>query len=420
VSTTRGAGGASAAAWIDASAGAAGDMLLAALVDAGADRSAVGAAISRLAAATGEQLAVQFTSVRRHGLRASRAAVETGPSHTHRGLADVLVLVDAAGLAAPAAAFATRVFTLLAGAEALVHGVPAERVAFHEVGALDSLADVIGCGAALASLGLLAPGSRVTVSGVGLGSGSVRSAHGPLPVPVPAVVRLLSDGGAPVSAGPGDGELCTPTGAALLAALAVGWGPMPAMTVRSAGTGAGARDHAGHANILRILVGEPADQTPAWQSSQLRLVESTVDDLDPRLWPDALDALHTAGAIDCWLTPVLMRTGRPGQLVTALTTADLLDSVVRTLLRVTTTLGVRVTEVSRLALPRDQIEVRVAGQLVRVKRGWLDGEPVTVQPEFADARAAAGLLGVPVADVLDAARQAARSGPEPERTDLGS
>ncbi len=420
MSTTRGAAGASATAWIDASAGAAGDMLLAALVDAGADEAAVGAAIGRLAAATGEQLDVQFSSVRRHGLRAIRAAVETGPSRAHRGLADVLALIDAAGLPAPAGAFAARVFTLLAGAEAEVHGVPAERVVFHEVGALDSLADVVGCGAALASLDLLAPGSRVTVSGIGLGSGSARSAHGPLPVPVPAVVRLLSDAGAPVSAGPGDGELCTPTGAALLAALAVGWGPMPAMTVRSAGTGAGTRDPADHANILRILVGEPAGQAPAWQSAPLRLVESTVDDLDPRLWPDALDALHTAGAIDCWLTPVLMRTGRPGQLVTVLTAADLLDSVVRTLLRVTTTLGVRVTEISRLALPRDQIEVRVAGQLVRVKRGWLDGEPVTVQPEFADARAAAGLLGVPVADVLDAARQAARSGLEPERTDPAS
>jgi pyridinium-3,5-bisthiocarboxylic acid mononucleotide nickel chelatase len=401
----------STAAWIDASAGAAGDMLLAALLDAGADQAAVSAAVSRLSAATGEQLALHLTSVRRHGLRAARAEVLAGPSQVERGLAGVLELISAASLPEAAAEFAARVFAILADAEAHVHGIAAEAVAFHEVGALDSLADVIGGAVALDSLGLLGAGAAVTVSGVGLGRGSVAARHGPLPVPVPAVVRLLSDAGAPVSAGPGEGELCTPTGAALLAALAAEWGPVPPMVVRSAGSGAGSRDPATHANIIRVLVGVSAGRAPAWESAALRLVESTVDDLDPRLWPDALDALQTAGAIDSWLTPVLMRTGRPGQVVTALTQADTLDSVVRALLRVTTTLGVRVTEVSRLALPRDQVEVQVGGQSVRVKRGWLDGAAVTVQPEFADARAAASLLGIPIGDVLDAARQAARGLP---------
>jgi pyridinium-3,5-bisthiocarboxylic acid mononucleotide nickel chelatase len=230
---------------------------------------------------------------------------------------------------------------------------------------------------------------------------------------VPAVVQLLADAGAPMSAGPGpgDAELCTPTGAALLAALAARWGPMPPLIVRSAGSGAGGRDPASHANIVRVLIGTPAGRPPAVESSALRLVESTVDDLDPRLWPDALAALQTAGAIDCWLAPVLMRTGRPGHVVTALTQPDTLDSVVHALLRVTTTLGVRVSEVNRLALPRDQVEVQVGGQPVRVKRGWLDGAAVTVQPEFADARAAAEVLGIPIADVLDAARHAARGLP---------
>ncbi len=413
MSTAGQPGQVSTAAWIDASAGAAGDMLLAALVDAGADQAAVTSAVGRLSAATGEQLTVHVTSVRRHGLRAARAAIQAGPSQVHRGLAEVLDLISAASLPGAAAEFSVRVFSLLAAAEAQVHGVPAERVTFHEVGALDSLADVIGSAVALDSLGLLAADAAVTVSSVGLGGGSVVAAHGPLPVPVPAVVRLLSDAGAPVSAGPGPGEaeLCTPTGAALLAALAAEWGPLPPMIVRSAGSGAGSRDPASHANIVRVLVGVPVGGAPALASSALRLVESTVDDLDPRLWPDALDALQTAGAIDCWLTPVLMRTGRPGHVVTALTQADTLDSVVHTLLRVTTTLGVRVTGVNRLALPRDQVEVQVGGQPVHVKRGWLDGAPVTVQPEFADVRAAASRLGIPIADVLDAARQAARELP---------
>jgi pyridinium-3,5-bisthiocarboxylic acid mononucleotide nickel chelatase len=388
-------------------------MLLAALIDAGADQAAVRSAIASLSGATGEQLTVDLTSVRRHGLRATRAVVQAGPSHVHRGLANVLELINAASLPAAAAEFAVTVFGLLADAEAEVHGVPADRVEFHEVGALDSLADVIGSAVALDSLGLLAADAAVTVSAVGLGSGSVATAHGPLPVPVPAVVRLLTDAGAPMSAGPGpgEGELCTPTGAALLAALAAGWGPMPPLIVRSAGNGAGSRDPVGHANIVRVLVGSPAGREPTLESAELRLVESTIDDLDPRLWPDALDALQAAGAIDCWLTPVLMRTGRPGHVVTALTPADTLDSVVHALLRVTTTLGVRVSAVNRLALPRDEVEVQVDGQPVRVKRGWLDGAAVTVQPEFADARAAADALGVPIADVLDAARLAARGLP---------
>ena len=388
-------------------------MLLAALIDAGADQAAVSSAVAGLSVATGEQLTVDLTSVRRHGLRAARAVVQAAPSHLHRGLADVLELINATSLPAAAAEFAITVFGLLADAEAQVHGIPPDRVEFHEVGALDSLADVIGSAVALDSLGLLAADAAVTVSTVGVGSGSVATAHGPMPVPVPAVVRLLTDAGAPMSAGPGpgEGELCTPTGAALLAALAAGWGPMPPIIVRSAGNGAGSRDPASHANIVRVLVGSPAGRAPVLESAALRLVESTIDDLDPRLWPDALEALQTAGALDCWLTPVLMRTGRPGQVVTALTPAETLDSVVHALLRVTTTLGVRVSEVNRLALPRDQIEVQVGGQSVRVKRGWLDGAAVTVQPEFADARAAADVLGIPIADVLDAARQAARGLP---------
>jgi pyridinium-3,5-bisthiocarboxylic acid mononucleotide nickel chelatase len=399
----------SAAAWIDAGAGAAGDMLLGALLDAGADADAVDAAIGRLSTAAGEHVTLRRDSVRRHGLRATHVVVEGTASTVHRHLADVLALVTAAGLTDPAAAFATRVFGLLATAEARVHGVPADAVEFHEVGALDSLADVTGTAVALDSLGLLAPDAAVTVSAVGLGTGTVHSAHGPLPVPVPAVLQLLADAGAPVSAGPGAGELCTPTGAALLAAVTAGWGPVPPMVVSSSGCGAGGRDPDSHANVLRVLTGIAAGSGPAWQTASLRLVESTVDDLDPRLWPDALTAMHGAGAIDCWLTPVLLRNGRPGHVVSALTGPDAVDPVVRALLTATTTLGVRVLEVSRLALPRDQVEVTISGHPIAVKRGWLNGEIVTTQPEFADARTAARALGLPPGQVLDAAREAART-----------
>jgi len=356
--------------------------------------------------------------VRRHGLRARLAEVTAAASTVHRELADVLALLDAAALPGPVRQLSARVFRLLAAAEARVHGVPVTEIRFHEVGALDALADVAGTATALHSLGLLEDAATITVSVVGLGSGTVTAAHGRLPVPVPAVVELLTSAGATVSAGPGEGELCTPTGAALLAAIATGWGPLPAMVVRATGCGAGRRDAASHPNVVRVIAGDPAGASRPWRVATLRLVESTLDDLDPRLWPGALEALRSAGAIDAWLTPATMRGGRPAQVVSALTEADAVDSVVRELFRTTTTLGARVTEVERRSLPRDSVVVHVAGQPVSVKRGFLDGEPVTVQPELADARAAALSAGLSVAEVIDSARERART--SPARRDEGN
>jgi len=397
--------------WVDASCGAAGDMILAALLDAGADRDAVEATLASVGAAAEEIISLEVADVRRHGLRARLAVVTAEASTVRRGLPDVLTVLDAARLPEPVRQLSVRVFELLAAAEAQVHGVPVAEIHFHEVGALDALADVTGTATALYSLGLLETAATITVSVVGLGSGMVTAAHGTMPVPVPAVVALLGGVGAPVSAGPGEGELCTPTGAALLAAIATGWGPLPAMVVRAAGCGAGRRDTAGHPNVLRVIAGDRAGPSRPWRVATLRLVESTVDDLDPRLWPGALEALRSAGAMDAWLTAVTMRGGRPAQVVSALTEADAVDSVVGALFRATTTLGARVTEVERHSLARDSVVVDVAGQQVSVKRGLLDGEPVTVQPEFADARAAALSAGMSVADVIDSARERARSAP---------
>jgi pyridinium-3,5-bisthiocarboxylic acid mononucleotide nickel chelatase len=394
--------------WVDASCGAAGDMILAALLDAGADRRAVETALAAISAAAGETIALELSDVRRHGLRARLAEITAEASTVHRALADVLVLLARAELPGPVRQLSERVFELLAAAEARVHGVPVTEIQFHEVGALDALADVVGTATALHSLGLLDEAATITVSSVGLGTGMVAAAHGSVPVPVPAVVELLTGAGGIVSAGPGEGELCTPTGAALLAAVAMGWGPLPAMVVRATGCGAGRRDPSGHPNVVRVIAGDRASVSRPWRVATLRLVESTLDDLDPRLWPGALEALRFAGALDAWLTPATMRGGRPAQVVSALTEPDAVDSVVRELFRTTTTLGARVTEVDRYSLPRDSVVVEVAGQPVSVKRGFLDGEPVTVQPELADARAAALSAGLSVAEVIDFARERAR------------
>ncbi len=424
--------------WVDASDGAAGDMLLGALLDAGASLDAVRAAVAAVAP---EAVSVTVEATRRHGLRCSRAVVDVADSATHRGLGDVLALVRAGALAPSVEVFVVAVFTRLATAEARVHGSTVDEVHFHEVGALDAIADVVGCAAALHDLGLL-PGSGsedggspvdVVVGTLALGSGRTRSAHGSIPVPVPAVLALLEGSGAPVVAGPGQDvpgagrELCTPTGAALLLSLADRFGPTPALSVAAVGVGAGTADPPGAANVLRVVVGDgpgpgtsgapstapdsgsgTADGSPAWRVDDLLVLEATVDDLDPRLWPDALDALHAAGALDAWAAPVLMRHGRPGHVVTALAPPDALAAARTALVLHTTTLGVRCHAAVRWALPRTARTVDVGGHEVSVKLGHLDGAVVTAQPEHADAAAAATALGLPVRTVLERAQALAR------------
>jgi uncharacterized protein (TIGR00299 family) protein len=398
--------------WIDASAGASGDMLLGALLDAGAPVEAVVAAVRALGV---EPIEIRPRQVRRHGLRATKADVQVHDIAVSRTVGDVLGLVARAALAPAVATFAQEVLRLLGTAEAAVHGQDLAQVHLHEVGALDSLADVVGCAAALDALGVLEPRARVVVGPVALGSGSVKSAHGVLPVPVPAVLAILAGRGVPVAAG-GDGELCTPTGAALLATLAEEWGPVPPMRIDSVGVGAGSADPPGRANVLRVVLGTAlAPAHVPWRHDDLIEIEATVDDLDPRLWPAVLDALVRAGAVDAWLTPVVMRKGRPGNVVTALVVEEAIDAATWALFAESTTLGVRLRRVVRRALPRDEVTVQVDGCEVRVKRGLLDGEAVTVQAEYADAAAAAEELGIPVRAVLERAVALARGAQQSER-----
>jgi hypothetical protein len=398
--------------WIDASAGASGDMLLGALIDAGAPIEAIAAAVGALGV---EPIQIAPHQVRRHGLRATQAQVLVRDGASSRTLRDVLGLVASAGLSPAVTTFATSVLSLVGTVEAGVHGTDLSAVHLHEVGALDSLADVVGCAAGLESLGLLGPGSRVVVSPVALGSGVVHTAHGALPVPVPAVLAILAGRGAPVTSG-GDGERCTPTGAALLATLANEWGALPPMRIDSVGVGAGSADPPERANVLRLVVGDDlAAIATSWRDDDLFEIESIVDDMDPRLWPTVLEALVQAGAVDAWLTSVVMRKGRPGTVVTALVAEATLDATTRALFSQSTTLGIRLRPVARRALPRDEIVVRVDDCDVRVKRGLLDGKPVTVQAEYEDAASAATRLGLPVKVVLDRAVELARAlRPDPD------
>lgn len=385
--------------WVDATAGASGDMLLGALVGAGVPVAVLQQAVDAIAP---EPVLLRVETVQRAGLAATRCHVEIADSARHRSWGEVRALLLDADLADPVRAAALAVFERLAAAEGAVHGIDPLDVHFHEVGALDAIADVVGACAGFGHLGA----QEVVISRVGVGSGWVRGAHGTLPVPPPAVAELLR--GFPSYAGP-DGapaaELCTPTGAALLSALGTAWGPQPAMTTTAIGVGAGGRDPEGHANVLRLFVGA-GDDAPG-PASEI-VLETNVDDLDPRVWPEVLTALFAAGAADAWLTPILMKKGRPAHTLSVLLRADHLDAVRTAIFRETSTIGLRQSSVVKHALARELVRVDVSGQPVDVKVARLEGRVVTAQPEYDDVVRAAGALGRPVNDVLADATAAGR------------
>jgi pyridinium-3,5-bisthiocarboxylic acid mononucleotide nickel chelatase len=385
--------------WLDASSGASGDMLLGALLGAGVPLDVLRAGVE---AVSPEPVALEPEPVTRNGFAATRCRVRLTDSATERSWADIRALLDKAELTDDVRELAARVFERLAESEGRVHGVAADDVHFHEVGALDSIADVVGVAAGFVHLGL----DRLVCSPVALGAGTVRIAHGQVGVPAPAVVDLLR--GIPSYGGPVDLELTTPTGAALLAVLADEFGPQPAMAVEATGVGAGGRDPEGHANVLRLLVGERVSLGSKSVAGTALVIEANVDDLDPRLWPDVIAALLDAGASDAWLTPILMKKGRPAHTLRVLVAADVADVVRREIFRQTSTIGLREQSFAKHALDREFVEVEVDGHRIAVKLARLGGELMNMQPEYADVAAAAAALGRPVKDVLARAQALAR------------
>lgn len=384
-------------AWVDASSGASGDMLLGSLADVGVPLGVMAEAVVKVA--PGEVRLVE-ERVQRGGFVATRCHVEIEDSERRRTWRDIELLLAGAGLHEDVRSLAHDVFARLAEAEGRVHGMPAEDVHFHEVGALDAIADVVGVCAGMVHLGL----DTLVVSAVSVGGGTVHSEHGRLPVPPPAVVELLR--GVPSSGGPVDLELCTPTGAALLTALADEWGHQPAMAVSHVGVGAGGRDPAGHANVLRLLVGTTAPGPSPVTGP--RLYEANIDDLDPRIWPVVIAALLEAGASDAWLTPILMKKGRPAHTLSVLVTAERADEVRREIHRQTSTIGLREQMITKHELDREMTAVEVDGHRVAVKVARLAGEVLNVQPEFEDVAVAARALGRPVKTVMAEAVAAAQ------------
>lgn len=386
-------------AWVDATAGVAGDMLLAAFVDAGAPLATVLAAVNAVAP---EPVEMTSSPVQRGGMRATKVDVRPpAEEQEHRSWREIQTLLEHADLRVQVRDRAQSVFLRLAEAEARVHGIEASDVHFHEVGGWDSIADVVGVCAALDCLGV----TSMSCSAVALGSGRVRVAHGELPVPVPSVLELSS--GWRVFSG-GEGELATPTGMALLTALSGETCDLPAMSVHRVGLGAGTRDVAGHPNVVRVVLGDRADLPAEPDGSQvMSVLETNVDDMDPRLWPTVLGSLLDAGAADAWLVPIVMKKGRPAHTLAVLTSVGNRDMLKRLIFELTTTIGVREVAVSRTALGRVSVPVPVTGGRVRIKVAHRDGEIVHATPEFDDAAEVAVTRSVPVRRVLEEAIAAA-------------
>ncbi|MBA2429658.1 MAG: nickel pincer cofactor biosynthesis protein LarC [Thermoleophilaceae bacterium] len=390
--------------YLDCVGGAAGDMVLGALLDAGASVERVRSGLAGLGV-PGLELCVGRTT--RQGIDAARVEVRAGAGQPHRRWRDVREMITGAGLPERAAERALEVFRRLAEAEGSVHGVPVDEVRFHEVGEADALAEVCGAALALEDLDV----ERVRCSPLALGRGTVEAAHGRLPLPAPAVLELLR--GAPVHGSDAGAETVTPTGAALCVALSEGFGDIPPMRLEVVGNGAGARDRGPVPNLVRALVGEPLAAGDGGSEGRVSLLETNLDDVAGELLPDAAAASFAAGALDVWTTPVQMKKGRPGVVLSALVRPERERAVARAMVRETGTLGVRTTEVRRLELDREWRTVRVGGEAVRVKVGRLDGVQMSVAPEHEDCRRAAERTGRSVRTVWAEALAAASGDRKP-------
>jgi len=396
--------------WIDAAAGASGDMILGALVDLGAPLREVRRAVASLPL---EGVKLVERRVTRGAVAATKVDVvvrgERGPRHVHdhrhddhhvhdhgRDWKSIRRVISGGKLPSPVRDRALVIFRRLFEAEAKAHGMSPERVHLHEAGAHDAIADIVGASAALHAV---SP-DRIVVSPVTTGSGTVQCAHGLYPVPGPATAILLE--GVPLSGIGADGERLTPTGAAILTSIAHAWGGVPAMTLRKIGHGAGSRDFPERPNVVRVLLGDrpaAAAEPIESQSPEILVIEFTLDDATPQLVAYAVERLREAGALDAHIAPVQMKKGRAGHLVTILARPEAFDAITRAALTETTTLGLRYRREGRIELDRGVERVSTPYGAIRVKTGKLDGTELHAWPEYEDCAAAArkhevGLLAV--------------------------
>ena len=395
-------------AHFDCFSGISGDMVLGAVLDAGVAPDPIRAALASL----GLPLTLEIEKVKRCGFAATKATVVAADQEDYRFLPDVEAILAKGDLTPAQRNLAAAIFRKVAVAESVAHGMPLDRVHFHEVGALDSIADIVGAAVGLGLLGV----ERFTSSPVPTGTGTVRCAHGLMPVPTPGTVELLK--GVPLAPSAVKGELTTPTGAAILTAVVTAYTASPAMTIERIGHGAGTRDFLDQPNILRLFVGESISeaQGPPFlgfneDSDTVVVLETNLDDATPEVVGYCFELLLAAGALDVFAVPIQMKKNRPGVLLTVIAKAATVPELEAILFRETATFGVRRYTAARTKLRREVVMVETAWGLVRAKRGWrVDGFTV-VTPEFDDCARVARDHGVPLREVYAAVCGGTFAGP---------
>lgn len=373
--------------YIDAFSGASGDMFLGALLDMGVPLESLETEVRKLPL---ERFRLVTVKEPRHGIHGTRLTVELHERiYAHRTMAQIRTMLQDTGLEPQVRDLALRVFERLAEAEGRVHGVAPEAVTFHEVGALDSVVDIVG---AAAGIRWLSP-DRVVSSALPLGRGFVRGGHGVLPVPAPATLEILK--GVPVSEGGQEGELVTPTGAAIIREIAHEFGPLPAMRMEMLGYGVGQRDLSHRPNLLRLILGE-ADHVIFREDWVL---EANIDDMNPEFCEHLMETLMAQGALDVSWSPLIMKRGRPGVLLRVLAEPHLRDSMAEIILRESTSIGVRFLPILRRCLERRHEVAETPWGPVRIKVSYAGGEVFNALPEYQDCREIASRTGVPVKEV---------------------
>lgn len=382
-------------AYFDCFSGISGDMVLGALVDVGLD---IGQLEAELRKVHLDGWSISADRVKRRALSATKVHVEAGPSHHHRHLSDILKMIDTAPLSPRAAENARKIFHRLGEAEAKVHNIPIEKVHFHEVGAVDSIIDIVGAAVGFDILGV----ESFACSSLDTGSGRVKTEHGLLPVPAPATAELLR--GAPTFSSGVEKELVTPTGAAIATTLSTSYGKIPPMQLSAVGYGAGSADLLEQANVLRILIGECiAQETAARPETLVSVIETNLDDMSPQIYGYFVERALTLGALDVFCTPVQMKKNRPGQLVTILCEISNRSRLIDLIFHETTTIGVRTYEVHRQTLNRETIPVDTPLGQIRMKVSRLNGAVLNAAPEYEDCQRIAAQKDVPLKQVLSTA-----------------
>lgn len=394
--------------YLDCFGGISGDMILGALIDAGVPLASVVEQLKQLGLAG---YSLNIYQAQTHGFRGTRFVVEPAQDHhqPRRTWQDISRLIAGSELAPKIKEHSLVIFEKLARAEGKVHGIPPEKVHFHEIGAVDSIVDIVGTAIALHEAGI----EKVYCSPLPAGYGCIRTAHGLLPVPAPATAELLK--GLPIRPVQVEGELVTPSGAAIAAALAEDFGPAPAMRIEQTGYGLGSNDY-GIPNFLRVFIGDAEEKLPEKNKNQssgleqeISILQTNIDDLNPEILAYAVEKLLAAGALDVWITPIIMKKGRPGSLLTVLCPPEKENDFRQIIFAETTTLGVRTRREKRYCLPRQQISVETGYGEVRVKISAAgDGSPGQISPEYEDCRRIALEKGVPLKKVYLVAVEAAQ------------